>query len=259
MMLGCKVWVDVDNKPYLGESRIELLKAIERHGSINAAAKAVNLSYKAAWDSIDAMNNLSPKPLVLRTVGGKGGGGTLLTDEAFRVIEAFDTYRRQFNRLLSLLSIGGGLFSALGAAQRITMNTSARNQLFGVVSEIQRGAVNSKVVLTLRSSAHISAIITNDSVEEMKLKVGDDAYALIKASWIILSREKPGKISAGNALEGSVIEVINGMVNAEVKLLIAGGNVITAIVTTDAQKELDIKVGDKSWALFSASNVIIAA
>lgn len=258
-MLGCKVWVDVDNKPYLGERRIELLKAIERHGSINAAARAVNLSYKSAWESIDAMNNLSPKPLVLRTVGGKGGGGTLLTEEALRVIKAFDAYRKQFDRLLLLLSIGDDLFSALSAAQRITMNTSARNQLYGTISEIKSGAVNSRVVLTLRNSARIAAIITNDSVEEMKLKVGDDAYALIKASWIILSREKPGKISAGNALEGNVIEVINGMVNAEVKLSIAGGNVITAIVTTDARKELDIKVGDKSWALFNASNVIIAA
>src|SRR5690606_9272839 len=55
----------------LGDTRIRLLEEIERKGSINQAARAVPLSYKAAWDAIDAMNNLSPHPLVVRSTGGR--------------------------------------------------------------------------------------------------------------------------------------------------------------------------------------------
>jgi molybdenum-dependent DNA-binding transcriptional regulator ModE len=58
---------------FLGDTRIRLLEAIDRYGSISQAAKAVPLSYKAAWDAVDAMNNLAEAPLVERSVGGKHG------------------------------------------------------------------------------------------------------------------------------------------------------------------------------------------
>ena len=55
--------------------RLALLEQIAEQGSITRAAKAAGLSYKAAWDAIDELNNLSEQPLVSRNVGGKGGGG----------------------------------------------------------------------------------------------------------------------------------------------------------------------------------------
>jgi len=57
--------------PFLGATRIRLLEAIGEHGSISQAAKAVPLSYKAAWDAVDAMNNLADEPLVLRSTGAR--------------------------------------------------------------------------------------------------------------------------------------------------------------------------------------------
>ena len=57
----------------LGDKRIRLLEAIVAHGSLNRAAKAVPLSYKAAWDALDSMNNLAETPLVVRTTGGRHG------------------------------------------------------------------------------------------------------------------------------------------------------------------------------------------
>jgi len=59
--------------------QIDLLLAIKDGGSITAAAKEVGISYKTAWDRIDAMNNLADKALVSRSAGGKKGGGTQLT------------------------------------------------------------------------------------------------------------------------------------------------------------------------------------
>ncbi|HNO89171.1 MAG TPA: winged helix-turn-helix domain-containing protein, partial [Rhodocyclaceae bacterium] len=78
--------VDTEFGTFLGDTRIRLLEAIERYGSISQAAKAVPLSYKAAWDAVDAMNNLAEEPLVERSVGGKHGGGTSLTEYGQRVI-----------------------------------------------------------------------------------------------------------------------------------------------------------------------------
>ena len=65
-----KLEVDTELGTFLGDTRIRLLEAIAKHGSISQAAKAVPLSYKAAWDAIDAMNNLAEHPLVTRVTGG---------------------------------------------------------------------------------------------------------------------------------------------------------------------------------------------
>ena len=59
-----------------------LLEQIAVQGSITRAAKAAGLSYKAAWDAIDELNNLAERPLVERSVGGKGGGGARLSADA---------------------------------------------------------------------------------------------------------------------------------------------------------------------------------
>ena len=61
--------------PSLGDTRIQLLEAIERLGSLSQAAKSIPMSYRAAWDALDEMNNLAEQPLVIRTAGGKNGGG----------------------------------------------------------------------------------------------------------------------------------------------------------------------------------------
>jgi len=85
------VWVHKDDNKFLGRDRIELLEKIEECGSITKAARAVGISYKTAWDTINTMNNLADKPLVHPLTGGKGGGGTSLTAEGKKVITHFKT------------------------------------------------------------------------------------------------------------------------------------------------------------------------
>ena len=74
-----KLLIDTAMGNFLGDKRIRLLEAIEQIGSISQAAKAVPMSYKAAWDAVDDMNNVAPEPLVHRSAGGRNGGGTELT------------------------------------------------------------------------------------------------------------------------------------------------------------------------------------
>ncbi|MFH7423278.1 LysR family transcriptional regulator, partial [Pseudomonas syringae pv. tagetis] len=61
--------------------RIALLQHIAELGSITRAAKSAGLSYNAAWDAIDELNNLAQKPLEERSSGGRGGGGAKLSEE----------------------------------------------------------------------------------------------------------------------------------------------------------------------------------
>jgi len=63
---------------------------------------------------------------------------------------------------------------------------SARNQLQGTVSAVQKGAVNSEVSITLPGGSEVQAVITNESVAELGLKAGVAATALIKASHVIV-------------------------------------------------------------------------
>ncbi len=70
----------------LGPGKIDLLEAIARTGSISSAARDLGLSYRRAWVLVDTMNHCFQSPLVIRSTGGKGGGGASLSDLGGRII-----------------------------------------------------------------------------------------------------------------------------------------------------------------------------
>jgi molybdate transport system regulatory protein len=75
----------------LGPGKKDLLEAIEHTGSISAGARELGLSYRRAWDLVDAMNHCFKHPLVTRAKGGKGGGGAQLTTEGRRMLDLYRT------------------------------------------------------------------------------------------------------------------------------------------------------------------------
>ncbi|HET8881008.1 MAG TPA: LysR family transcriptional regulator [Solimonas sp.] len=85
-------------------SRIALLEQIGVTGSITAAAKAVGLSYKAAWDAVATMNNLADRPLVEGSAGGKHGGGTRLTARGIELVQSFRALEAEHRRFLDSLN-----------------------------------------------------------------------------------------------------------------------------------------------------------
>lgn len=259
MELEGRIWLKTNGKSFLGSGRIHLLELIQKYGSISKAAKEMGMSYKAAWDAVDAMNNLSDEPLVSRSTGGKGGGGTTLTPKGEETIKVFKALEKKYEMFMASIAEDSESFDALYKnLRRINMKTSARNQLFGTIDKIVKGAVNSEVELDIGDGVKITAIITNDSVDSLGFEVGDEAYAIVKASWIILSKDKPKKISARNALETKVTAVIPGTVNTEVKMEVSG-KTLAAVVTAEAVDELKLKEGDTVYAIFKASNVILGA
>ena len=96
-----RFWVKKDGKNYIGEGRIHLLREIAATGSISKAAQEMGMSYKAAWDDVDLMNSMSPSPLVVRTAGGKQGGGTMLTPAGYAILSYYDKLQDAFDEFVS--------------------------------------------------------------------------------------------------------------------------------------------------------------
>ncbi len=69
------------------------------------------------------------------------------------------------------------------------MKISARNVLKGKVKQITPGAVNSEVVIELPGGTEVVSVITKSSVESLKLEVGKEVYAVIKASNVLVATE----------------------------------------------------------------------
>jgi molybdate transport system regulatory protein len=248
-----------DGQNFLGGSRIALLESIAIERSITKAAKRVGLSYKGAWDAVDAMNNISPQPLVVRTTGGVRGGGTMLTDYGREVVQLYRQLESGQRRVLSGLEKQMHDVERLsGLVQAISLRTSARNQYGGTIRRLRKGAVNAEVVLDLGDDMEIVASITNEAVADLELAKGKAAYALIKSSFVLLTTTKNMRISARNQLQGKVSEVVRGSVNSEVKLALAGARTLTAIVTNESVTNLGLKKGVGCTALIKASHVLIA-
>ncbi|MBB5469525.1 molybdate transport system regulatory protein [Paraburkholderia sp. CI2] len=263
--VGGSVWFQAGTQTLGGAARIALLAAIGETGSITSAAKAVGISYKGAWDAIDTMNNLAGEPLVVRLTGGKGGGGTTLTPRAVKLIETFRAVEREHRRFLERAgaAIGEGFATDWDLIGRIGVKTSARNQFYGTVSAIERGTVNDEVSLALPGGHTIVAVLTHESTEALGLAVGVAAFALIKASWVVLlvpgdgDRDVPLNLSARNQLSGTVHSVKRGAVNTEVSLGLEGGAVVTAVVTNGSVDMLGLQEGASAVAVFKASSVIL--
>lgn len=86
--------INLDPEGRIGPGKIELLEQIASFGSISAAARAMNMSYKRAWDLVEEMNKLFGKPLVSARTGGKHGGGAQLTAVGLSVVTRFRAIER---------------------------------------------------------------------------------------------------------------------------------------------------------------------
>lgn len=138
------------------------------------------------------------------------------------------------------------------------MKTSARNELAGSVKKLTAGTVDTEVVLDIGGGDEIVAMITKTSAESLGLRLGIPAYALIKASWVILTPVDEIRTSARNRLRGVVEGVETGALNSEVTLVLPGGKRLSAVITNDSLRALDIRIGIPVSALIKASHVIVA-
>lgn len=257
--LGGAIWVTVGGRNLGGPGRIALLRAIDAHGSITHAAKAVGLSYKAAWDAVETMNGVAAEPLVARSAGGRGGGATTLTAHGRALVARYEALEAVHRRFVALLE-GQAADPAkdLDLLRIVNMKTSARNQFLGTVRAHRVGAVNDEVEIELPEGPRLVAIVTRGSAAALGLEPGATAFVLVKASSVILATEVgDARLSARNRLDGRVESVTPGAVNAEVVVVLPGGARVAAIVTQPSVAALGLVPGVPCTALFKASDVIV--
>jgi len=250
-----------DDAPAVGPDRIRLLEAVAREGSISAAAKAVGLTYKAAWDGLDAITNLFGKPLLVTRAGGRSGGGTSLTPTGVRVIEAFRRLEAEMARVLRAIEpdLAGTGISALNLMSGLLMKTSARNALRGTITAIMADALATEVAVAVSDQATIHALVTNESVRDLGLCVGRQAILLIKAPFVVIAAgENAPTVSVRNCLPGIIRRCDISNLNAEVVIDIGGGKTLAATMTAHSAKVLNLAPGRSAFALFDAPHVIIA-
>ena len=261
-----KIEFETPSGAVLGDRRIRLLEAIATHGSLNRAAKAVPLSYKAAWDALDSMNNLAEAPLVVRTTGGRNGGGTQLTEHGRQMIALYRAMESSQQGILDQVSSVRALSAASreGAPlrtllRRLSVRTSARNQFVGTIDAIVDAGGMKDVRLRLDGGEELTATITPESVETMELAPGAQVWALIKAPWVDVTPKAPRASGAKkNSFAGTISALERGSTSTRLALMTAGGRTLAAAMPEARVVARGLQRGAPAWANFARDSVILA-
>ena len=138
------------------------------------------------------------------------------------------------------------------------MRISARNVLAGKVQRVTKGAVSAEVTIALEGGETVVAVITNSSTDSLGLQEGKPAYAIIKASEVMIGvGMDAARISARNVLPGVIANILEGAVNSEIEIRLAGGTSVVASITKQSVKLLGFSPGAKVSAIIKASNVMV--
>ncbi len=257
MELASKLTLEMLGKPFLLDKRIELLYAIEEHGSISKAAKAVPMSYKSAWEAVDAMNSLSPEPIVCRETGGKDGGGTTITDYGKQLLENYKLLKEEHTRFLARLSeltdIESGAFKTIG---RLAMQISARNQIQAEVVSVVCGDVNAKIHLKLKSGQELISIITKDAIENLHILENQTVIAIFKSTSVLLTDTKEEK-DKENVLNGIVSKIEKDAENAKVLVSIGNHDTIVSVMSVEILESLELNEGSSVNVMIKANDIMI--
>lgn len=222
-----KLWLDLDGYGAAGQGRIKLLELIEETGSITKAAKAMKMSYKAAWDGINNLNEAYGKPLVERQAGGKGGGGTRLTQEGQELIQSYKYFSRMNSAYLQDLSnanrIKGKIISISG--QYATAETG--------------------------SGDIISCTLMDETISE-----SSEITLLIRPADIILIDSDGFNTSAKNIFNCKISSLAENDTFTDVHLSTTKGTKFKASITSTSAKKLSLKIGKEIFILFKTTSVV---
>lgn len=256
MQIDGRFWLKKDGRNFLGNGRIELLETIAQTGSIHAAAKAMKMSYKAAWDRVNAMNDLAERPIIEKRTGGRGGGGTVLTAHAYELIATYKRFAELHRAFIDRFAEAGEDPERLARIlSRTFLTTSARNQIACRVDAVETHGFSARLRLALQGGDTLSSTITATSVRNMGLEVGCDAYAIIKSSDVLISAERPADDDALNLLEGEIATIVRSDENAEITLRLGGGAKLVGMMTREQSRTLT--PGTKVYAAIAMRHIIL--
>ncbi|MBW7877274.1 MAG: TOBE domain-containing protein [Candidatus Cloacimonetes bacterium] len=245
-----------DKDSRLPLERIKLLRALEQTGSISKAAKECGLSYKAAWDALHSMQNLLGISLFVTDIGGKGGGGSRLSQKAKDLLHQWEKLISSHDKILELLEREMGQNQDFSRLNHLVLQTSARNQLAGKIKAIHNRGLVAEVEIELASGPIVTAQITCDSLMSMGLNINSSILCLIKASSISLSKEATETKS--NQISGQIVLIDHDDMQAEIQIQCHTSLLLVASIKKNDPLYPDLKMSDTVFASFLPSSVILA-
>ncbi len=239
----------------LSDKRIEVLRKIGETGSISQAARETGISYKAAWQAIDTLTNLTGVTLVEKAVGGIGGGGARLTEAGNRLLEIADVLLENRNEVLKHFQ-DDQTTSGQHRVSTLSIRTSMRNYLpCHVVGLKMNGQVVRVCLAVVDEIPGIISRITRTSAELLGLEAGLSVIAMFKAMAVKVSDEAPSEnMTSANHLQGTVTRVSRGASGDEITLELKPGMQVVGFAPSE--KRLDI--GDTVYAAVDESAVVVA-
>jgi len=176
---SAKIWIEHKGKPLIGQGGAEILDAVAKENSLSAAAKTLHMSYRYLWNYIQKIEKTLGDPVVDTYKGGKaGGGGAKLTVLGQNLLGEYKRVEDCLDRFLS----NPDYWEVIG------LKTSARNQLKGKVVSVEKDGIMAKVKIQINVPAVITSVITNESVEDLGIKVGDEVVAVVKSTEVMIAK-----------------------------------------------------------------------
>ena len=257
MQAELSLHIRLQQKLFADPRRIELLKRVQQTGSISQGAKLAGISYKSAWDAINEMNQLADETLVARATGGKGGGGATLTRYGERLIQLFQLMEQIQQKAFDALQQDSlPLDSLLAAIARFSLQTSARNQLFGtVLSNDARSVVQHLTILLADGVTQLKVALTERSADRLQLTAGKEVLVLIKAPWIGVSRQPTEE---DNQLTATVSAIEPGERMSELLMQLPSGETLCATLSNAELQQQALQPGETVIASFHAEHAIVA-
>ncbi|MFJ4556728.1 molybdopterin-binding protein [Streptomyces massasporeus] len=134
------------------------------------------------------------------------------------------------------------------------MSLSIRNQLPGTVTAVTPGEAMATVRVRLTGGQHLTAAITRDAAQDLRLTPGTSVRALMKSTEVSLATAPVEGLSIRNQLPGRVTDLTAGEAMASVRVTVEGGE-LTAVITRDAAEDLALSPGTPVVALIKATEV----
>lgn len=239
---------------FIGESRARLLEAIARLGSISRAARCVPMSYKTAWNSIDAMNHLAPEPLVLKSVGGHQGGAAHLTAYGHMLVTCYRTLEGDRRRALAawLPVICGA--AGINPPSMTPRQPSEPSQLNGTIAVLEHRHGAQRLLIDT-PAGRVEASSPAAGSLPAGLQPGMAVGLTVPAPAVAILTGTLLKTSADNLLAARILQLERHGASVYAALEVSGGQRLGASIPRSAQSRLGLHPGLEVAATFSADCV----
>ena len=237
------------------DKRIDILRRIGDVGSISEAARGAGVSYKAAWQAIETLENLAGGALVEKAVGGVRGGGSRLTAKGREALEIADELARARAEVLARFRATGSARS-LGRIGSSTLRTSMRNQFPAKIVTMKIGSALVRLILQIDDTHLIRASVTKESAQLLGLAEGMEVLALSKATGVEITAGFPSEEGSHreNQIVGEVIRSERAAKGGECSIRLPSGLVIVGF----ARGQHGLRLNQKAVATIPASSIVIA-